>query len=306
MNKLLFISLLNIFIVASSQEKTMDKKERIAFLESKIQQFDRQPIYTLDYFTRSHSEVYINDVLVYANYTDNKGNITVPMNYAILKKGMQKLRIVLYPNPDEQVEAFINFSVMKAQWKNGIYDQKPPILQHEIENISLIQGTKWEKEFTFFADVPYELKGWSESENLIELHKKENIKPKVEAVFRAIWKDWNNKDADAIDTRELIKQSEINIFDYRNKAYITEQQNTLEKVFIDEKDVSQMLPLEHYEMYIMGDGKVVTLLRTDRENKMEHTIGEIKKSKKGEIESVSTYYYFLHIPKGKTEFEVIR
>lgn len=305
----------------NQKETTMTKEQRIDFLKKKIETHTNQPIFYIDYYTHNSSEVYVNDVLVYANFTDATGAIRIPMNDAILKSGEQKVKVVLYPPIDKDgkmgeslpLDSYLELKVTEREWKNDELMDKDLVINYNIKEDPALnreadfsQKKSWVKEFNLRVSVPYELKGWSESENLVELNKKSPIKPKVEAAFRAIWEEWKNQNADAIDTRELIKQSEINIYDYRDAAYVDRQQNALQNAFEEEQGTSEMLPLEHYEMYIMGDGKLVTLLRTDRENKMEQVIRIKKSNQKGEYEGTNWYNYFLHIPKGKTEFEVIR
>lgn len=321
MKKIITI-MLSLFILQScaqeKKEKTMKKEERIEFLKKNIKHFKTQPIYILDYFTKVASEVYVNDILVYSNFTNISGFMKVPINSAILQSGEQKVKIILHPiadkdgNMDEFMhpETYLELKIKEAEWDEGSFIEKNPLLEYDTEKDASINSETfdhkkvWIKEFSFNASVPFKLAGWNESVNLKELNEKESIKPKVEAAFKAIWKDWSDQNSDAINTRNLVRQSEINIYDYRDEAYVDKQQNALEKAFKEQEGTSEMLPLENYEMYIMGNGKLVTLLRTDKENRMEPVM--MKKYDNEEAEGVKSYFYFLHIPKGKTEFEVIR
>lgn len=72
------------------QEKIISKDQRIDFLQKKIQIYQYQPNYYLDYFTINASEIYVNDLLVYSNFTDETFSIHIPLSSAIPTSGLQK------------------------------------------------------------------------------------------------------------------------------------------------------------------------------------------------------------------------
>ena len=122
-------------------------------------------------------EILVNDILVFKHYKNvGLSNHAVPINDNILKSGLQKVTIKLYPlgeidgknyttiDPDDSFRLKIFSRDKKKPYEAFDYDF---LFEHAVEIPSSVPY--FEETITFNAEVPYELEGWSNSQNLKEM-----------------------------------------------------------------------------------------------------------------------------------------
>ncbi|QCE43138.1 hypothetical protein [Psychroserpens sp. NJDZ02] len=95
------------------------------------------------------------------------------------------------------------------------------------------------------------------------------------------------------------RNSEFYKANYFNSSQILAYEANLTATFNGFKN--KMLPIEHYTMRILGDGKVVSLERIGTYEGQGVLIAENKDTKK-----LYKNYILLHIPPGQNDFEIVR
>ncbi|WP_237274713.1 hypothetical protein, partial [Tenacibaculum ovolyticum] len=154
----------------------------------------------------------------------------------------------------------------------------------------------------FYAEVPYELEGWSNSQDLSKEDKDE--------LFEELLKEYNTY-RDIITNKELPEIAR-NIHRMKKERAIAKS-NSNEEVqeiiadFIElwGQDMT-MYPIEKVALKRYGNGKVVALERTDI---MGHTplIGWYNEEVDGNQKRMSnSFRLYFHRPKGSSKLEVIR
>ncbi|WP_136669403.1 hypothetical protein [Flavobacterium sp. H122] len=266
------------------------------------------------------SEIFVNDIPVYQDYS-NGGHTGVSINHVILKSGLQKVNYKLYPVGEyegENYPTFINETEMEvtAEWQDFYKHEKQgesgvhiaPMSKPAnsmVEPVSLLSGKKYyEGSFTFNAVVPYELKGWSESQDLRKLDPKE-LEKRVLAEFEKNKSIYQSKNLDAIAKIEFDNMRNQYVSEYATRKDI--QRGWDETVNVVKSPEFEMQPIKDYKMVFYAEGRLVGLVSTsnDKNLKDKSVLVCHYKDKDGDL-SGFVFSCFLHIPKGKTELEVVR
>lgn len=266
------------------------------------------------------SEIFVNDIPVYKDYTFG-GHTGVSINHVILKSGLQKVTYKLYPvgeHEGEKIPNFINETEMKitAEWQDFYKLEKQgeagvqstpmskPANSMEVP-VSLLAGKKYyENSFTFNAVVPYELKGWSESQDLRKLDQKE-LEKRVLAEYEKNKNVYQSKNLDAIAKIEFDNMRNQYVSEYATRKDI--QRGWDEVLKAVNSSVFEMQPIKDYKMVFYAEGRLVGLVSTsnDKNKKGKSVLVCHYKDKDGDLSALH-FGGFLHMPKGKTELEVVR
>ncbi|PKB41921.1 hypothetical protein AX016_0075 [Cellulophaga sp. RHA19] len=267
-------------------------------------------------------EVLINDMRVDYFFGRLNGTTSgsIPINPYILKTGWQTWTIRVYPEwkdrsyfdtngisegalvelqinkykykPNGDVETLYESEKFERKQPEGDYDAKFPDA-----------GKPYvEYKGKFYAEVPYELEGWSNSQDLSKEDKDE--------LFEELLIEYNTY-RDLITNKELPEIAR-NIHKMKEERAIAKSNSNeeLQEIitnFIDGwgHDMT-MYPIEKVALKMYGNGKVIALERTDI---MGHTplIGSYLLEKDGEKynKAVVISLHF-HRPKGSSKLEVIR
>jgi hypothetical protein len=265
------------------------------------------------------SEIFVNDIPVYKDYS-NGGHTGVSINHVILKSGLQKVSYKLYPVGEYEGENYPNFideTEMKvtAEWQDFYkLEKQGNILVHTTptnsptnpmeEPVSLLSGKKYyENSFTFNAVVPYELKGWSESQDLRKLDQKD-LEKRVLAEYEKNRSIYQSKNLDGI-ARLIYDSMRVQfVSEYASRKTI--QQGWDEIVEIVKNPTFEMQPIKDYKMVFYADGKLVALELKSEDKDYRGMSALLAKFKHGKSDAVYDDKCMLHIPKGKTELEVAR
>jgi hypothetical protein len=330
MTNLKWVSLFYLIFVVNcnSQQKienTMNTEQRISFIADKIKYFDYQPIYRIKIETTLNYEVTINDLPVTRKFNNDVGTLLLPINYALLKSGTQQLQIKIYPsykdkytpNPFFSNNPKFSFEIEKtARDKNGNLEEPKIVLNYELPKYEVDNNGDFDhskpidysqqnilvKDFSFIANIPYELKGWSESEDLSKMNQ-EALHEKVLKFCETLVYKYKEEDFDYVKTQYLNADIEWYQSEYLKPDVIKKYQNAMN--MNKGKFTNNFIPLNKYKMALYGNNKIISIERNDIENKGKSFFLHEKIDKEGHKKIVSLDLY-LHIPKGSKELEIIR
>jgi hypothetical protein len=303
-----------LFIIISCMSNNKNNKmsqSKISEIHNKIEKYDKNIIvfFNVNYLSCS-VEILVNDMPVYINLNgkDKSGeSVSLQINEYILTSGNQKLTMRIYPttnNKDILNTSISNISTFKLNIVYGnpksqkIKDYQNAI-NYEMDNTKLITNTPFieiKKEFTI-KEIPYKLKGWSES---VDLRKEDKDKLNIEALsfYNSIKSNFTNKDIEELSSKVFkreLEKSQANYFDTK------EDSQKISNSLLKEINTNQtMLPIENYKMFFYGDGRVISLIRVDDEYRGESVII-------GETQNDYNFYpIYLHRPEAGGPLEVIR
>ncbi|MDR7211482.1 hypothetical protein [Flavobacterium piscis] len=331
MKKYIQFLLIISFLVACGQEKkedAMNIEERIKFIEKKITKYDYEPLYQINVETMNCFEILINGFPVYTHNQNIPGIVKFNINSALLKSGKQNLEIVILPsykNDNTQNEYLSNsdsfsLEIEQTAWdKYGSLEESKKILHYELEERDKL-GEKIEynnlKEYSqkilFDAKIPYELKGWNNSQDLSKIDK-ELLKEQVLSFYKKVIKSFEIKDYDNLNTLFLNADTEWYQSEYFSLNIIKKYQN---KEGRKGKSIStiksnsnvyelKMFLLDNYKLGFYCDNKVVRLEFAKGPNKGNSVFGYEDIDRNG-LKRQIFIDMFLHIPKEKKELEIVR
>ncbi|MFK7001779.1 hypothetical protein V3Q90_08640 [Flavobacterium oreochromis] len=279
---------------------------------------EKQITYTVHVNAMTPYELYLDDILIDRFYYDNVSN-TIELNPYLLENGKHKLKIKYLPTVSDIFtkeglldprDIYINEN---TRWR--IYfvklnkDPNVPLgYTNEIDYGSselkiIAPPTKlpfWEQEWDLdIKDLPYKLKGWSESEDLYKMDK--------DLLEKEVLKKYN-------ELKDLLNLGKID--DYLNLGknknyeldictYTTEEQSKIDyqnnKLKMSKLCVGNMQPINDYVLKLYANGRLVTLERPRGEYKNWSAL--MSKTPEGRV---TGWGVKLHKPKGSDHFEIIR
>lgn len=313
-----FLVLLTIFVFGcnlncaqTSKKSNKNYTEKIKNIYKEVKVYDYNPTYRLMINTVSCTyEIYVNGVL--ANYSFSTGRTageqSIDIPQYILKSGRQNIRIKIYPNAPSKhgvLDTFINknaefslrivygeyFKEKNDSWKEVFSYKFPP---EGKDNLPY-----YEHNAVFEAKVPYQLKGWVDGVDLSK-EEPEKLEKEVWAKMEEIKKMYENKDI------ETIAKLQYNyLLEYYQSMYFNNPQKSsewitdMEEVFA--KNYSYALDEKTSKLFIMGNGKLVTLLQQGNDAYRDDSafLGISK-------ESYNFYKFQFYRPRPGAPLEVIR
>lgn len=315
----------------AQNDKDMNVKatQILSSLYKDAQHYDQRINYQADIFIGGcNFEVLINDFPVQTYYDSGNGVIStsIPINTAILKPGTQAWKIRVYPIHDVKkikgviakasrtaIEdgARVEIKIEGVRFKeNGdiekhfgkVLEFKAPVIKDEKtgkDKLADTGKTYTEYSGTFEANVPYNLSGWQNSEDLTNSDP-ETLKQELLKEYQKMSKWLANRNLDSIANAKLkAKKEEAQALFYNNsdnRAYISDFLETWghEKITIQ--------PIGDCSLKFYGDEKIVTL--TSNVFK-KSPLWATYKDDKNEDHYILYPIYF-HRPKGRKELEIIR
>lgn len=317
MNRRNTIVIVVLLILLVSCKKNLERKT----IQKENKQYKKKEkrIYYLNYSILGveHADFFINDIKIKNGvggsgyeelnpYILNSGECTIKIKMYYLDKtlrmvdpellipqdehgtgGALRVRVYTSDENEENVEKLIEF-------KNRIIDTPVPL---------------YEASWTFEAEVPYKLEGWGNAEDLTKIDK-EKLEKKVVAKFKEYREMLSSGDVDSFYESQNFSFEEEVASMYINPKTQNEWKGDLHDIFKNQKD--RMLPLENYKMRFYGDGKLVTLERTDLDEKLHGFCALISKYERTYHKSDKKYLgqdlhrVYLMLPKNETEFKIAR
>ena len=289
-------------------------KEDVPYFE----QENERIVYALDVTIPGRYEAYINDILVETNNEMSMHNTIININQAVLKSGTYQFRIKLFSSNEELRKGgiqpdtfqFLKVGLVKYQKiavgegaEEGTYQY---LYSYPIPNLEK-PVPYYEIKGKFTIDLPYELNGWSNGQDLRKWDK-DTLKKKVIAYYKKLWEILNKGDVD--QWQKLVKKSqeETAFFNYSDKEYLNKYIKEEKEEII--KDKGMMAALEDYEMKIYADGRLVCLERSNHTKQVNGIDWDIKGESPliqyGKEGGAATFPVKLYLPQGSDEFVIIR
>lgn len=283
-------------------------------LVNQLRRYDFEPNYQIAIDTKNSYEILVNDYLINCDYGSFKQWHEFFINWGILKSGKQRLQIRLYPefirgevSKSLKDEDYLKLTVSYFTWSNdnsGI-DKKNEILSYELPKedmygnpISYSQKKELIINLEFEANVPYELKGWIDG---MVFNKKDSLilKEKLVNIYNGYIYYYKNKMFDKIRNFSLYRSYEIAQSVYSDRG-------NFQKGYEDLKDEDlNFLPLENYDIYFYGDGKMITLRRVDNRFLGDSPCIRTYTDDKG-VKRFQFFDIFFYQPKGSDKLVLIR
>ena len=265
--KAIIILLLLLFQNCKGQHQNIITKEQYNKISKSVKSYDYNPRYSVRIKNYECAyEIYVNDMLITSRFETGTGMGIVPFPQYILKSGNQRLKVKVLP-------------VYKSSEVEGIAIGKDAVLNIDIfhEEFGKFKETSvlkfvlpekaqqlpyYELDTVFEAKVPYVLDGWSKGADLSKEDPKK-LEQEVLEVYKRFKKAFEQKDVATIATMIYNREKEIAqafFFVSGKEGSYDNGWETLEK---ETNSVKNIKPLENYKMRFFGDGKMVSLLRTD-------------------------------------------
>ena len=281
-------------------------------IAKQVKHYPSEPQYVMHYFNGvCNFEIYINDFKVVKSFNNESFKTSERINPFLLSKNNQ-LKIILYPKDsvnklnlqaglDLKVNSYENtdrFSIEKQQSNLFIY-QTP-----EDENgFFKYAGKEYFEQTVAFTlpDVPYKIEGWKDSQDLRNFDKK-LLEQKVLQAYQMIQKSFKERDLDKIAQFSYNKMKDQAIAQYFDEEEV--QEGWEELISIAGGDNLEFFPLENYELVFYGEGRLVGLKSKKKDKGFRGASALLCKFKREGKWVGAELDYLLHIPKGKTEFEI--
>ena len=281
-------------------------------IAKQVKHYPSEPQYVMHYFNGvCNFEIYINDFKVVKSFNNESFKTSERINPFLLSKNNQ-LKIILYPRDsvnklnlqaglDLKVNSYENtdrFSIEKQQSNLFIY-QTP-----EDENgFFKYTGKEYFEQTVAFTlpDVPYKIEGWKDSQDLRNFDKK-LLEQKVLQAYQMIQKSFKERDLDKIAQFSYNKMKDQAIAQYFDEEEV--QEGWEELISIAGADNLEFYPLENYELVFYGEGRLVGLKSKKKDKGFRGASALLCKFKREGKWVGAELDYLLHIPKGKTEFEI--
>ncbi|MCO7186539.1 hypothetical protein NH341_14045 [Tenacibaculum sp. XPcli2-G] len=327
----LITALLAVMFTACAQTNTTKEKKQatemrpIDKLYSNIQPLQYKSMNR--YFIEANQsgcfyELYVNGRMVFKLFKQvGLMGHTTCINDAILKSGMQEVTVKLYPLGQTEVERFDTFTknarieVKIEKYDTQVEDSDEKVVTFKIPEASTrskndikIEGLPYyEHTFTFYAEVPYEVTGWSESQDLTKMNQKQ-LEKEVVAFYNNLSDVIYNQDE--AKWVSLVKKRELEFlkseaYNDVNKESIKDRIRSFKQIF--DSKFKKKEPLDKYEMIFGGNGRIVALKSLIDRGYGAFSHGYEEVTRDGRKSKIRNYeYIYLHKPKGSNKLEIIR
>lgn len=268
--------------------KTMDNS-----VNTIINNFKERPYYQIKVKSSGvNFDIRVNDLPIFRFFGKTGGtDMEYPINTAILHSGEQNLSLKVYPIKGEELILPNNVFILEVNRKDDawVFDNKREVLLTMPKMIIPEKGLPYyEYIINFKSNVPYQLKGWEDSQKLTE---KSEIQKKVETAYNKLKKTIEQKNNNEFVklTERKISEEAISLFEKQDKSQngFQEEQKTI-------------LPFNNCKIKFYGNGKLVRLENEDGESCFKG-----KTMENGKPVEYS-YPILFHMPQNANDLEIIR
>ena len=295
-----------------NQNPNITANNLVEEIAKQVSHYNYEPIYQVDFeFGHCYIELYINDILAYKNYGKG-GSSSFTINPYLLNFSNQTIKLRMYAT--EEFGEFLNNSAVKLGI--GSYDNQNKFsIEKQQSNLFIYQTPEDENGFFKYAgkeyfeqtvtftlpEVPYKIEGWKDSQDLRNFDKK-LLEQKVLQAYQMIQKSFKERDLDKIAQFSYNKMKDQAIAQYFDEEEV--QEGWEELISIAGADNLEFFPLENYELVFYGEGRLVGLKSKKKDKGFRGASALLCKFKREGKSVGAELDYLLHIPKGKTEFEI--
>ena len=239
-------------------------------------------------------EIRVNDVPVMTLEIPGQASSMTPVNFAILNSGQQTITAAVLPIPGTSIldeNAKLRYE-LKLYDVNIGYKFKQSLMKFEFPAVDVQKKqTVQQKSDTFYAEVPYRLKGWANGRNLNEV---KDVKDKLAKAYQRIAGYIRNKRygelKQALQNREIIMTTSM---------YLDQPVGSrVDSMIRDFENGFELIPFPgDLSIRYYAGGKMAALRRLNG----DHAICAQNQEQEEEVLLDLAFY----IPEGKDEFEVI-
>ena len=296
-----------------NQNPNITANNLVEEIAKQVSHYNYEPIYEVYFeFGYCYIELYINDILAYKNYGEGGGSSSFTINPYLLNFSNQTIKLRMYAR--EEFGEFLNNSAVKLGI--GSYDNQNKFsIEKQQSNLFIYQTPEDENGFFKYAgkeyfeqtvtftlpEVPYKIEGWKDSQDLRNFDKK-LLEQKVLQAYQMIQKSFKERDLDKIAQFSYNKMKDQAIAQYFDEEEV--QEGWEELISIAGADNLEFYPLENYELVFYGEGRLVGLKSKKKDKGFRGSSALLCKFKREGKWIEAKLDYLLHIPKGKTEFEI--
>ncbi|MBE5320501.1 hypothetical protein IM793_15145 [Pedobacter sp. MR2016-19] len=238
----------------------------------------------------------INDVLAFSY--DSGGSIysNYPINHFILNSGTQQIKVRFKPLADSQTihqdaEAIIKIQYLDASTVDQ--EQLKTVYEYKMQRVEDGKLPFLESIGEFKAEVPYQLKGWSDA-GIIDVENEVAIE-RIHNYYHRIYTLFKNQDVDALALLLKKRYEETDTSMYLEEDNIAALNNIF-KMIDAEGYVMQDFPNVPREAFY-AKNRLINLIREDK----SPIISYLKKAENEEF----GFPFYIYLPKGNTGFEII-
>ena len=286
--KLFFYTWFLVFWMSCAQNTKKDTKMTQEFnldtyvdsIAAQVKHYPKEPMYYLRINQLNCIyEVLVNDKLVGINYNLMQYASATEINRAILKSGPQTITYRLYPVGDlvkdeigegDTITTLLNsteisIDVIRVDDINtyeSITDDEKLVVKHqskknaETGNFTGAGLPYYEHTFTFNAQVPYELEGWTNAIDLRKLDQKK-LEQAVVTEYKKIQKLYEAKDVATLLDKYYHSFVRLAATEYRDKQYIKAMVQEIYNPILIEDKVFQ--PIKDYKISFRSEGQHLVL-----------------------------------------------
>ncbi|GEM_PF-669468 len=317
MRKNRFYLLLLVLLISCQENKSQSVNKKAFEIVNKIPA-EKRITYAVNVNALTPYELYLDDILIDRFYEDNISN-TTELNPYLLENGKHKLKIRYLPTVKDMfskkglLDPRDIYTREDSRWHVFFVklnkDPNVPLgytneIDYGSSELKIVhppsQVPYWEQEWELdIKDLPYKLKGWSESEDLSKMDKKD-LEKEVLTKYNEFSKMLNEGKIDEYLNLGKNKNYELDICTYTTaeQSRIDYEENRSKMLKLC---VNNMQPFNNYIMKLYANGRLVSLEIPD--GKYRSWSALMSKTPKGRVTS---WALKLHKPKGSKDFEIIR
>ncbi len=246
---------------------------------SQIKHYDKEPMYFIRPLQNNCVyELLVNDYPVYQDYGIEKLATPININRAILQSGLQTVTVRLYPLGDALKDAYgegetITTLLPKTEMKIKVVKYEAFNISDELEDEIVVkehtsptkEGSEefegaglpyYEYTFTFEAEVPYSIKGWSEGQDLTKFDK-DKLEKKILNYYSEYLNIYKDSDINTFLRINYLSELRRRKSQYRDTKYVQDVLKECE-LFVQAKN-KEFQPIKDYEIKFYGNSKIVAL-----------------------------------------------
>ncbi|MBO9676262.1 MAG: hypothetical protein J7577_22670 [Sphingobacteriaceae bacterium] len=258
----------------------------------------KEPYYLVDFnVSLANFDILINDVLAFSYESGGSIYSNYPINHFILSSGTQQVKVRFKPLANAQTLHQEAEAVIKIQYLDAsTMDQRQlkTVYEYKMPQVGERKLPMLESIGEFKAEVPYQLSGWTDA-GIIDIENEAAVE-RIHNYYRRIYNLFKDGDINALAPLLKKRYEETDTSMYLEEDNIAGLKNIF-KMLDSEDYVMQGFP-EAPRLEFYAKNMVVNLVREDRSPIISYL-------KKGADEEFG-FPFYIHSPKSKNSFEIIR